>query len=311
MTTIEEFSSDSDDEDYIPGVEEAVSEDEQSGVDEDLLHSEHAADGTKVNKAKVKKKRKKDTANVLEVRKRKGGIKLDEEVENESNKQDDDDTTDSNNTQLSEEIQKEKEEKKALEKKQRVDALWADFLKDTSPPSQPKSRSGLGSLTTQSKSATTTQNKTEMLTAGPTVSSSNSKLAGKPAKVTITQEFDFAGETVKITKEVDVNSKEAKQSDQKDTSGSKTSPAALSGVKRPGGGLGSLLGKLGKKPKISTLEKSQLDWNKFKQQEGLEEELQVHNRGKEGYLERQAFLSRADQRQYELEKSVRLGLSKR
>lgn len=84
-------------------------------------------------------------------RKRKGGIKLDEEVENESNKQDDDDTTDSNNTQLSEEIQKEKEEKKALEKKQRVDALWADFLKDTSPPSQPKSRSGLGSLTTQSK----------------------------------------------------------------------------------------------------------------------------------------------------------------
>ena len=29
-------------------------------------------------------------------------------------------------------------------------------------------------------------------------------------------------------------------------------------------------------------EKSQLDWNKFKQQEGLEEELQVHNRGKEG-----------------------------
>ena len=49
-------------------VEEAVSEDEQSGVDEDLLHSEHAADGTKVNKAKVKKKRKKDTANVLEVR---------------------------------------------------------------------------------------------------------------------------------------------------------------------------------------------------------------------------------------------------
>ena len=29
-------------------------------------------------------------------------------------------------------------------------------------------------------------------------------------------------------------------------------------------------------------EKSKLDWNSFKQDEGIEEELQIHNRGKSG-----------------------------
>ncbi|OBS81389.1 hypothetical protein A6R68_20417 [Neotoma lepida] len=58
-------------------------------------------------------------------------------------------------------------------------------------------------------------------------------------------------------------------------------------------GMSSLLGKIGaKKQKMSTLEKSKLDWESFKEEEGIGEELAIHNRGKEGYIERKAFLDR-------------------
>lgn len=70
-------------------------------------------------------------------------------------------------------------------------------------------------------------------------------------------------------------------------------------------GLGSLLNQLGKKKKISVLEKSQMDWKSFKQDEGIDEQLQTFNKGKDGYLERQDFLQRTDVRQFEIEKSLR------
>ncbi len=96
-------------------------------------------------------------------------------------------------------------------------------------------------------------------------------------------------------------------------------------------------------------EKSKLDWDKFKKKEGIEEELQTHNKGKDGYvyilgveclchvtwqrkvrcrkicsflpnylelsfsftryIERQAFLNRTDVRQFEIERDIRLGMS--
>ena len=47
--------------------------------------------------------------------------------------------------------------------------------------------------------------------------------------------------------------------------------------------MSSLLGKIGaKKQKMNTLEKSKLDWESFKEEEGIGEELAIHNRGKEG-----------------------------
>ena len=38
----------------------------------------------------------------------------------------------------------------------------------------------------------------------------------------------------------------------------------------------------GKKPKLGTLDKSKMDWNKFIEQEGIKEELLTHNKGKDG-----------------------------
>lgn len=53
-------------------------------------------------------------------------------------------------------------------------------------------------------------------------------------------------------------------------------------MKRPAGVSGILNRIGGKKQKMSTLEKSRLDWDTFKDEEGISDELAIHNRGKEG-----------------------------
>lgn len=133
-------------------------------------------------------------------------------------------------------------------------------------------------------------------------------------KVKITKIFEFAGEEVKVEKEVSVDSAEARLSLSAAENSTKSSECASvasrergrGAIKRAGlGGISSVLGQIGKKAKISTLEKSKLDWDNFKKQENIEEELNTHNRGKDGYLERQDFLQRADLRQFEIEKQLR------
>ena len=56
----------------------------------------------------------------------------------------------------------------------------------------------------------------------------------------------------------------------------------VGGVKRAGGlsGLVNLLD--GKKQKLTTLEKTKLDWNNFKSDEGIDEELEKHKKSKDG-----------------------------
>lgn len=136
-------------------------------------------------------------------------------------------------------------------------------------------------------------------------------------KVKITKIFEFAGEEVKVEKEVPVDSAEARLSlsvAENSTKPSESTPAGKGpgrgrgrgSMKRVGlGGISSVLGQIGKKAKISTLEKSKLDWDNYKKQENIEEELNTHNKGKDGYLERQDFLQRADLRQFEIEKQLR------
>lgn len=78
------------------------------------------------------------------------------------------------------------------------------------------------------------------------------------------------------------------------------------------GGLSGLASQLSgnKKQKLSVLEKSKLDWDTFKQDEGITEDLKTFNQGKMGFLERQAFLERADVKQFEIEKNFRAGRKK-
>lgn len=150
----------------------------------------------------------------------------------------------------------------------------------------------------------------------------------QPKTVTIKETYDFAGEEVVVEKEVAADSREARiflksQAQQLEgeqegtgttgvtmaTTASTAPPVSASsksitaGMKRSSG-LSSVLQSIGKKPKMSTLEKSRLDWVKYKREEGLQDELSQHS--KDGYLEKQDFLYRADLRQFELEREARL-----
>nr|XP_014086112.1 craniofacial development protein 1 [Bactrocera oleae]XP_036226110.1 craniofacial development protein 1 [Bactrocera oleae] len=210
------------------------------------------------------------------------------------------------------------------EDKSRSDALWADFLSDVKPKnSEPTTKT-----TTQANHSTAVGN--GVVKAGVTnglnspkkrIIKSEEKCTSdkkpaetkKPDTVTVTEILDFAGEEVRIEKVVNADSvKENKEAGKRPVAGTSALRAGLPvGLKRPmaggssSGGLGSILNQIGKKKKISVLEKSQLDWKSFKQNEGIEEELQTFNKGKDGYLERQDFLQRTDLRQFEIEKNLR------
>lgn len=223
------------------------------------------------------------TESPSKVRKRKKGKKLNVKVSNEDGTHEDI----IEKTPINEE-----------DEKKRAESLWQDFLQDVTPPVRKKTAD------TESK-------------AGTEVSAT--KLCEKNdqavKKVTVSEIFEFAGETVVVSKEVDQNCQATMKNNGKtilSRSDVKKSPpkdvqdSQSSGIKRPGG-LGSVIGAiLNKKQKLSTLQKSMLDWNSFKKDEGIEEELDQHRRGKDSYVDKQAFLQRSDLRQFEIERDIRL-----
>uniref|UniRef100_V9KRR5 Craniofacial development protein 1 n=1 Tax=Callorhinchus milii TaxID=7868 RepID=V9KRR5_CALMI len=288
----ESYSSE-DDEDYVPSGEDYSEDDVNELVKEDDLEGEE--------QPQKKKSPKKSAKQILARNQKKGVLCLEGEEVKDVN----------STTELKEdapgngstEIVEQKEKKKA-------DDLWARFLSDVGDKSKPPA----AAQTPNKKDLSVTEEKPNQ----PQEVVKEAEKPKAPTKVTITKVFDFAGEEVKVTKEVDAASREAKsffqnQQEQKELQ-SKSSPTATlaastptsSGVKRLCG-LGGALGKItGKKQKMSTLEKSKLDWEAFKEKEGIGDELAIHNRGKEGYIERKAFLERVDFRQFELERSIRL-----
>lgn len=143
------------------------------------------------------------------------------------------------------------------EEKRKADAIWADFLSSTDTPFEPKSNESNGRISTSSKPATSTTSKQII-----------------PAKAPVVKEiFEFAGETIEIPS----------KSTEPEKSANAAPKIAAAGFKRnAGGGLASVLNQLTKKNKLSVLEKTKLDWDGFKSNEGINEELQTHNRGREG-----------------------------
>ena len=271
--------SDEDDEDYVPdGADsEPVSEVESEGDAESGPEDENDENKRETTKKRGRKSGKGAKSNVK--KRRKSGKNVKGEGEEK------------------EEKEEESAEKKKLteeEEKKRADSLWADFMKDTGVVSKVSRQDSTNKL--KEKSPPLEKPKVE-------------------EKVKITKVFEFAGEEVKIEQEVSADSAEARLSlssaENSEKTGNSASPAGKGtgrgkGFKRAGlGGISSVLGQLGKKAKISTLEKSKLDWDSYKKEENLEEEISTHNKGKDGYLERQDFLQRADLRQFEIEKQLR------
>ncbi|KAG0272065.1 Craniofacial development protein 1 [Linnemannia exigua] len=184
------------------------------------------------------------------------------------------------------------EQAEALRRKSRLDALWAEMnTPESSKPASSAQRLDVSVLAGSDKYGS--------------VATGAGGGGGGGRMVTITTTYDFAGETVTVTKDVPEDSKEAKDYAAKKNGKAglatgdgpkitKTKPpvrfirrkstldqlAATYGVKKP--------------PKLNTLEKSKLDWKNFVGKEGIEDELKHHN--KDGYMEKVAFLQRTDER---------------
>ncbi|KAM6195220.1 craniofacial development protein 1 [Sarcoramphus papa] len=285
MSDSEEYSS-AEDEDYVPSGAEYSEDDVSELVREEPADSPRPPRGRRSPRRPASRKRKK------------GGLLLEpDEKEEEKAQQNEEEEEEVDNV---EQVERNREE----EEKKKEDALWASFLSDVGQ----KPKAVAATQVTQAKKA-----EEEKSGKKPQEKPKESEKPKDSGKVTITKVFDFAGEEVRVTKEVDSTSKEAKSFLKQQEKWQSAAPASLptvSGVKRPSG-MSSLLGKIGsKKQKMSTLEKSKLDWENFKEEEGIVEELAIHNRGKDGYIERKAFLERVDHRQFEIERDIRLSRMK-
>lgn len=151
------------------------------------------------------------------------------------------------------------------DQKKKTDSLWADFLKDTT-----KSKD-VSSTLTKPTVATTLTTATVGAVEDRVVSSSGASNSSET--MTVQTVYEFAGEQVIVNKVLPATTS---------TSGSTRGRSAGVRGGGGGGGLSSVLSQLGKKQKISTLEKSKLDWDRFKQDENIGAELSAHNKGRHG-----------------------------
>ncbi|PRP81874.1 craniofacial development protein 1 [Planoprotostelium fungivorum] len=78
---------------------------------------------------------------------------------------------------------------------------------------------------------------------------------------------------------------------------------------KPTTNLDKLLSNLSGGKKTSTLSKTRNDWEKFKEKEGITDDLRAQTQSG-GFLEKQAFLQRADLREFEKEKEIRMSKKK-
>ncbi|XP_055917424.1 craniofacial development protein 1 [Eupeodes corollae] len=291
-----DYASDSDesDEDFCPdkannsGEDDAPSEEDS---DDPISENEDVPASKKPKSNPKKKDRSKQTPSTKVKKTNKESV-----VKEKENKEEERIVTTRNRSETTSKTSIEKDELDSDEEdSSRKEALWADFLSDI-PTTTTPSRTNKPAASASSKKEASTR---------PTVEKQDTPIAPKePEKVVIKQLFDFAGEEVVVEKTVSADSIKSNGSSRKLPASSLEGPRGS--VKRPaGGGIGSILGQLDKKKKISVLEKSKLDWDSFKTTEGIDEDLQTFNKGKDGYLQRQDFLERTDLRQFEIEKSLR------
>lgn len=181
-----------------------------------------------------------------------------------------------------------------------INSIWAELNGSTSSKSKPKTTSDIP-LENNTQSSTPSDQKIE-----------------------ITRSYEFAGKTVVEKKIVDINSQEAKAhlnstsikqsnietlpSSSSPQSSSLSSPSSSSKNpnlrrKRKRASLLDAVISNSSKTKLSTLEKSRLDWATYVDKNKINDELKYKN--KNGYLERQDFLNRVDSRRDNLYKDAK------
>nr|XP_021528200.1 craniofacial development protein 1 [Aotus nancymaae] len=183
----EDFSTSEEDEDYVPSGGEYSEDDVNELVKEDEVDGEEQTQKTKGKKRKAQ--------SIPARKKRPGGLSLEEEEE---------DANPESEGSSSEEEDEAAEQDKGVgsedARKKKADELWASFLNDVGPKSKV-------SPSTQVKKGEETE---ETSSSKLLVKAEELEKPKETEKVKITKVFDFAGEEVRVTKEVDATSKEAK-----------------------------------------------------------------------------------------------------
>jgi len=285
----EDFGSDTDDDDYVPDCDPVVASEEENSGDDEGGQDEASAEGGKQKRKKktpgeaVKKKKKTVTGGrgfMFEEESRGGEGSVDWKAEVEKEK-----------AELNKEVEKKKTDDIWAEFKRDTGGGavkpkpkpiggegLASVLAPTPPtaknsvPAKPKSRFGdlFDKVEPSKEEAVGEEGAKEavkekpknrfgsLFDAPPKVEeakeSEESSVKCGDNKVEITKVFDFAGEVVKVSKQVSADSKEAAKF---------LSEEATSSTTQRSGGLAGVLGSITKKPKMGCLDKSKLDWNQF------------------------------------------------
>ncbi|XP_055410021.1 craniofacial development protein 1 isoform X3 [Bubalus kerabau] len=203
----EDFSTSEEDEDYVPSGGEYSEDDINELVKEDEVVGEEETQKTKGTKRKAE--------SVLARKRKQGGLSLEEDEE--------DANEESGGSSVEEEDaapgqQKGVESEDARKKKE--DELWASFLNDVGPKSK-----------VPPSTHVKTGEETEETSSSHLVKAERLEKPKETEKVKITKVFDFAGEEVRVIKEVDATSKEAKsffKQNEKEKPQSDVPPAAPS-----------------------------------------------------------------------------------
>ncbi|KAI9905686.1 hypothetical protein PsorP6_014033 [Peronosclerospora sorghi] len=172
-----------------------------------------------------------------------------------------------------------------------VDKLWGDMNRATTVSASSIHRTAklLGNLTTQRSESSRSRMKRDKrkvheFSSFPILGVDGKRSRKEMADVVATQKVDrmvtFAGQEYRVSTT--------------DASGT---------AKREKRGLDHVLQALDEPKKVSTMEKSSLDWDKFKEKEGIQDELTQYT--KDGYIEKQEFLQRLDLKRFEIEKAAR------
>lgn len=112
----------------------------------------------------------------------------------------------------------------------------------------------------------------------------------KIEKIEVKETKIFAGQAIEVSKSV-LSSKETTINATVATQQTKGIDAVLSQISGP--------------QKITTVDKTSMDWDSFKDKTGIDEELRKKVEGKDAYLVKQEFLQRVDYRKFEQEKAQR------
>ena len=139
------------------------------------------------------------------------------------------------------------------------------------------------------------------------------KASAAVTRLAVSQTVKFAGKTMTVTRLVGAGTEAAKAAVAEAEAararaaiagGSASSSSAAGGPASAGTvSLDALVTNLDKPEAITTLTKSSLDWDTYKHASGVGEELE--RAAKAGFVDKQAFLARVDERRFELEREQR------